>query len=138
MKDENNSTDFEQELNEIPIFLDTTSIIPGMKVYVIEKVPANPKTPYITFRAVPRIVSQVHSTGINNGTTFFSYKPILKTDIGTQKKVSVEVEETVFYSPLTKEQAELICKQLNLQMKHFYEKNIAKIKGIQNNNIKSK
>lgn len=119
----------EQEMDGMPIYVDTGYVIPGLTVYVIEKVAPTKVVPYATFRSVPRTVVQVHDTGVNKGATFLSYRPVLKKTVGHDRLATVDAEECVFYSPLTKEQADYTCKQLNAQMKLFYEKKLVKQKA---------
>ena len=136
MKEEEFSEE-ELELAATPIYLDTTNIIPGVQVWIIEPIKPSEKVPYTTFRPVPRIVTQVHNNGVNGGTVFMSYKPEIYTDI-MDRNHRVEAIEHTFYSPLTKEQAIIVCRKLNNQMKHFYEKNMQKLGLYQSRNIKKR
>lgn len=111
-------------LKGLTVFLDTREILPGMVVYVVDKVPPTDTVPYITYKPAPRIITEVQDNGVNNGTVFLTYAPKVVT-VGTyhskqHNKPQVTSEMNVIYSPLTKEHAEYVCKLLNAQSKQTY------------------
>ena len=118
-----------EELNErewdFDVFLDTRKIMPGMVVYVIEQIAPTEKIPYVTYKPVPRIITEVQDNGVNNGTLFLTYyhKVVsVPTYNPSQNKVPQVISESeIIYSPLTKAYAEYICKLLNLQSKQTYK-----------------
>ena len=110
------------------IFSDTTTILPGLICYTVEKVEPTDKIPYTTYKPAPRVIVSVHNTGVNGGTVFITYDHKLsgKTDFNQSYKLVSEYE--VIYSPLTKIHAEYICKLLNFQSKQAYKQAMIKIK----------
>lgn len=108
----------------LDIFTDTTEMIPGLICYTIEKIGPTDKVPYVRYRPVPRVITQVHDSGVNGGTIFFSYNhTFLKSmDFYSEKTGKVFSDETVIYSPLTEQQANYICKLLNTQSRLYYQK----------------
>lgn len=128
-----------EELNdELPVSpnQDTTKLVPGFVVYVIEKIEHNKVVPYDTFKPSPRMLISVYSNGIHNGTLCeaYSYKFVKNPDFegynknsekdGRKYMVVAEIEE--FYSPLTKKQAEIMCKELNAESKRIYSMGLKK------------
>ena len=112
------------------MYIDTTTLMPGVIVYVIGKRAPTDEKPYITYKPEPRVVSSIHDSGVNGGTMFFTYthrieKPQSITK--DEKDFTVVSEEDVIYSPLTKGHAEYICKLLNLQSKRLYDKHLLKM-----------
>lgn len=117
-------TKISEELNEyewdFPIFTDTTKMLPGFVCYVVVQVAPTDKKPYVTYKPAARVITQIHDSGVNQGTTFFTYShQVVRTFIDT--KPTVISEEEVIYSPLTKEHAEYMCKLLNAQSKKLYK-----------------
>ena len=108
------------------VYTDTTAFVPGVVVYVIEKIEPSQKTPYVTYRPSARIITGIHDSGVNQGTVFFSYKHtvVVSQNLGLQsdgnKIHQVISEDDVIYSPLTKGHAQHICKLLNLQSRTMY------------------
>ncbi|MFQ6695789.1 MAG: hypothetical protein ACLRFF_04435 [Alphaproteobacteria bacterium] len=132
-------TKLSEELNDaawnFPVYADTTKLLPGYIVYIIGERPPTAEKPYVTYKPEPRVVSSIHDSGVNGGTTFFTFSHrIVKPQSITkgEKDFQVISEEDVIYSPLTKAHAEYICKLLNLQSKRLYEKNLLKITNQQN------
>lgn len=124
-KEEQDRLDNEKELNSLMIFSDSSQLIPGYVVYIIEEIKPNKDKPYSTFRPVPRVITQIiNSSDSKNGSVFLSYKPIIQKDPAFNDNIMVKAEEDSFYTPLTKEQATYVCKILNEQMKHYYEKKV--------------
>ena len=108
----------------LTVFLDTREILPGMVVYVIDKVLPTDIVPYVTYKPVPRIITEVQDNGVNNGTVFLTYAPKV-VSVGTyhsqqHNKHQVISKTDVIYSPLTKQHAEYVCKLLNVQSKQMY------------------
>lgn len=120
----------EKDLESLPVYIDTSTMLPGLLVYTIEEIKPSREIPYSTFRVVPRVIVEVYNSGVNQGITLMSYEPSLEKEIGFHKEGKYKVKSKVvsFYSPLTKEQAEYICKNLNEQHKNFYIKMVAKQK----------
>jgi len=117
-------TKISEELNEyewdFPIFTDTTKMLPGFVCYVVVQVAPSDKIPYVTYKPAARVITQIHDSGVNQGTTFFTYShQVVRSFIDT--KPTVISEEEVIYSPLTKEHAEYMCKLLNAQSKNLYK-----------------
>ena len=132
-------TKLSEELNDaawkFPVYADTTKLLPGYIVYIIGKRPPTAEKPYVTYKPEPRVVSSIHDSGVNGGTTFFTFSHrIVKPQSITkgEKDFQVVAEEDVIYSPLTKGHAEYICRLLNLQSKRLWEKNLLKITNQQN------
>lgn len=108
---------------------DPNVLTAGLIVYSIETVEPSIKCPYATYKPSIRVITGIHGTDSNNGCVFFSYKPKVSQEIKYGKKnVFVYSEPDTFYTPLTKQQAEYICKLLNFQSKQFYKN------AIKNNN----
>ena len=118
---------------DLTVFVDTTSMGPGLVCYTIEKIEPTTKKPYITYRPTPRVITQVHDSGVNGGTIFFSYNhKFIKSD-PIKNNYKVVSEDEVIYSPLTKQQADYICQLLNIQSKLLYGqkmKELAKQKNL--------
>lgn len=124
------SEELNEELPGLLVRQDTTKLVPGFVVYVIEKIEHNRVIPYDTFKPSPRMLISVYNNGINNGTLCeaYSYKFVKNPDFegynknsekdGKKYMVVAEIEE--FYSPLTKKQAEIMCKELNAESKRIY------------------
>lgn len=107
---------------DLSVFVDTTKMLPGLVCYVIEKIAPTKKKPYVTYRPVPRVITQVHDSGVNGGTIFFSYNHKILTSQNLNGMSYVVAEDEVIYSPLTKEHADYICALLNIQSKQVYTK----------------
>lgn len=133
-----NITKITEDLNDytkgINIFTDTTEMIPGLVCYTIEKIEPTDKIPYVRYRPVARVITQVHDSGVNGGTIFFSYNHnfVKSMDFNGWKTGKVFAEESVIYSPLTEQQANYICKLLNIQSRMFYHNQMKKLKTAQN------
>ena len=106
------------------IFADSRQMLPGMVVYVIDKIEPTDAVPYVTYKPAMRIITEIQDNGVNNGTVFLSYThkiaPISTYHSVQHNKPRVVSENDVIYSPLTKEHAEYVCKLLNLQSKQMY------------------
>lgn len=115
---------------------DTTKLVPGFVVYVIEKIEHNKVVPYDTFKPAPRMLISVYNNGVHNGTlcraysytfvknpNFEGYNKNSEKD-GKKYMVIAKIEE--FYSPLTKKQAEIMCKKLNAESKRIYSMGLKK------------
>lgn len=100
----------------------TTQMIAGIVCYAIEKIAPTPKKPYVTYRPVPRVITQIHDSGVNGGTIFFTYNHKIATNQSFNGAAYVVSEDEVIYSPLTKEHADYICGLLNVQSKQVYTK----------------
>lgn len=107
---------------ELSVFVDTTKMMPGLVCYVIEKIAPTSKKPYVTYRPVPRVITQVHDSGVNGGTIFFTYNHKVSTLQNFNGASYIVSEDEVIYSPLTKEHADYICTLLNIQSKQVYTK----------------
>lgn len=132
-------TKLSEELNDaawnFPVYADTTKLLPGYIVYIIGQRQPTKEKPYVTYKPEPRVVSSIHDSGVNGGTTFFTFSHrIEKPQSITKSETDFQIvsEEDIIYSPLTKAHAEYICKLLNLQSKRLYEKNLLKIINKQN------
>jgi len=110
------------------IFTDTTMMVPGLVVYVIEEVEPTDKKPYVTYKPAPRIITEIHDNGVNKGTMFLTYvhRVSTKPDFNKRRDEQVIADKELIYSPLTKPHAEYICKLLNLQSKQTYLQNVKK------------
>lgn len=117
------SEDLNDELGGFAYYRDTSYLIPGLVVYVVEKVEPNKNTPWVTYRPEPRVIVNIHDNGVNNGTIFWTYshQVVAAPNFDRDKTQVVSVEETIF-SPLTKKHAEYICKLLNADSKYTYIK----------------
>ena len=76
---------------------------------------------------MPRVITQIHDSGVNGGTIFFSYNhKFIKADqiADTYKVVS---EDEIIYSPLTEQQADYICRLLNTQSRKIYQQKMKQI-----------
>lgn len=117
-----------------PVYADTTKLLPGFVVYVIEKIDSKP---YDKFKPVAKVITEIHDNGVNHGQFFLTYnhefiknpdfkgyKPKGKTK---EKEYIVVSKEEEFFSPLTKEQATYMCDLLNFQAKQAYVQGINKI-----------
>ena len=112
---------------ELTVFVDTTNMGPGLVCHTIEKIDPTPQKPYVTYKSTPRVITQVHDSGVNGGTIFFSYKhKFIKSD-PLKNDYNVISEDEIIYSPLTKQQAVYICDLLNLQSKLLYEEKLKEI-----------
>ena len=126
-----------EKLNEryfdFKVYTDTTSIMPGMVVYDIEKVEPSAKTPYVTYRPSPRVIVSKHDNGVNGGTLFMTYahKVSKPFDFGANGPQIISEYEAI-YSPLGLDQAEYICRVLNLQSRQMHRLALAKQKIQQN------
>ena len=109
------------------IFSDTTVILPGLIVYVVDKVEPTDKIPYTTYKPAPRIVVSVHNNGVNGGTVFITYEHKLNRETNFQQNYKIVSEYEVIYSPLTKTHAEYICRLLNFQSKQAYQQAMIKM-----------
>ena len=105
---------------ELRVFVDTTRMMPGLVCYTIEKIAPTDKIPYVTYKPMPRVITQIHDSGVNGGTIFFTYNHRFTNNNAFENSHYVLSEEEVVYSPLTKEHADYICRLLNIQSKHFY------------------
>lgn len=123
-----------EDLNDLPqelsVFADTTKMMPGLVCYVIGKIAPTAKKPYVTYRPVPRVITQVHDSGVNGGTIFFTYNHKISTLQNFNGVSYVVSEDEVIYSPLTKEHADYICKLLNIQSKQVYTKYLKEMKKL--------
>ena len=117
------SEDYNDCLWDFPIYTDTTKMLPGFVCYVVVQVAPTDKKPYVTYKPSARVITQIHDTGVNQGTTFFTYDHQV-TRAFINGKPTVIAEEEVIYSPLTKEHAEYVCKLLNAQSKNLYKKSV--------------
>ena len=124
----------EQENLDFTVFLNTTEMTPGLVCYVVESIAPTDKVPYVTYKPAPRIITQIHDSGVNQGTLFFSYSHRIVYSTIT-KIPQVISEEEVIYSPLTKSHAEYICKLLNIQSKQTYMNCIKQISMANNKQI---
>ena len=109
-------------VTELSVFVDTTKMMPGLVCYTIEKIAPTQKKPYVTYRPVPRVITQIHDSGVNGGTIFFTYNHRISTSQNFNGATNVVSEDEVVYSPLTKEHADYICKLLNIQSRQVYTK----------------
>ncbi len=109
------------------IFSDTTVILPGLVVYVVDKIEPTEKIPYTTYKPAPRIIVSVHNNGVNGGTVFITYEHKLNREMNFQQHYKLVSEYEVIYSPLTKTHAEYICRLLNFQSKQAYNKAMIKL-----------
>lgn len=116
--------DVNQYVYKVHGFTDTRAIKPGLVCYVIEKLPPTAKKPYVTYRPTPRVITQVHDSGVNGGTIFFTYNHKIATNQSFNGISYTVSEDEVIYSPLTKEHADYICKLLNIQSKQVYIKHM--------------
>lgn len=114
--------DLNDNVTELSVFVDTTKMMPGLVCYVIEKIAPTQKKPYVTYRPVPRVITQVHDSGVNGGTIFFTYNHKIATNQQLNGYSYVSSEDEVIYSPLTKEHADYICNLLNIQSRQVYTK----------------
>lgn len=118
------SEDFNKCLSNIEMVVDTTKMAPGLICYTIEKIEPTNKLPYVRYKPVPRVITQIHDSGVNGGTIFFAYdhKFVSAANFSGKQSGQVISEYEVIYSPLTKEHAIYICKLLNVQSRLFYQK----------------
>ena len=120
------SEDLNDCVKKLMVFADTTNMMPGLICYTIEKIEQK-KLPYITYRPTARVITQIHDSGVNGGTIFFSYKHRFSKLDQFKDIYGVVSEDEVIYSPLTKEQAEYICKLLNTQSRLLYQQKMKEI-----------
>ena len=136
-----NITQISEKLNEcmgsLSVIPDTTNIVPGFVCYVITKIAATDKKPYVTYKPSVRVITQIHDSGVNQGAMFFTYSHEVVNSI-IQKTPHIVSEEEVFYSPLTKDRAAYICKILNAQSRLAYMKCIKQQQIRETINIKHK
>lgn len=123
----NLTEDLNDLTSELSVFVDTTKMLPGLVCYVIEKIAPTSKKPYVTYHPVPRVITQVHDSGVNGGTIFFTYNHKISRSQNFNGETSVVSEDEVIYSPLTKEHADYICKLLNIQSKQVYLKHMREL-----------
>ena len=122
-----------EKLNEryfdFQVYTDTTSIMPGMVVYQVEKINPTQKTPYVKYKPTPYIIVAVHDNGVNGGTLFmtYSHKTNKPFDFGNSGPQIIS-EYEVIYSPLTLGQAKYVCRLLNLQSRQAYKLALVKAK----------
>lgn len=117
------SEDFENEaLNNIPVYLDTRNLTPGMVVYTVVPTDPTSEVPYTVYHIEPRIIAQIHDSGVNGGTIFITYSHYVSKVIGNDKQIQIKCEETTLYSPLTQAHAEYVAKKLTEQSKLLYLK----------------
>lgn len=112
------------------LYTDTTRLLPGFVIYVVSKYQATDKRPWVVYKYEPRVISSIHDSGVNGGTTFFTYShDIVKPQSITKSKNEFKVisEEDVIYSPLTKLHAQFICAELNSQSRRLYQRELEKI-----------
>ena len=123
------SEDLNKYTKGLDIFMDTTEMIPGLICYTIEEIAPTERNPFVRYKPVPRVITQIHDSGVNGGTIFFSYsyKFLSSTVLGNKKSGKFVSESEVIYSPLTEQQAKYICKLLNVQSRLFYEKQKRKL-----------
>jgi hypothetical protein len=113
-------------ISNVYAFEDTTQIKPGMVVYVVTKIDPNRKKPWVTYKPTPRIITQVHDSGVNGGTIFFTYDHnFIETPLNGFR--SVVSEDHVIYSPLTRQHADYICTLLNAQSRILYRHKMKKL-----------
>ena len=113
------------------IFEDTTTLIPGMVIYTVEKIETNTKKPYTIYRPTPRVITQIHDSGVNGGTVFLTYEHKFMNFGQFDNKFQVISEDEVLYSPLTYAHARYICMLLNIQSKNMYNEKIKEWKEAQ-------
>ena len=114
------------------MYTDTTKLVPGMVVYVIEEYDTKP---VVTYKPAARIIDSIHNNGVNNGTVFMTRVPkfINNPDFkgfsskNKEHEYLVTSEEEIIYSPLTKEQADRMCSLYNFQFKEAYKKGMKKV-----------
>ena len=116
------SEDLNIYTNGMDVFVDTTSMTPGLVCYTIKKIAPTSKKPYVTYKPEPRVITQVHDNGVNGGTIFLTcaHKVVKSADFNGRKDTIVVSEDEALYTPLTKEQAIYVCKILNAQSRIFY------------------
>ena len=112
--------------SELSVFVDTTKMMPGLVCYTIKKVEPTKKKPWVTYKPTPRIITQIHDSGVNGGTIFFTYNHRF-IESPLNKFRSVVSEDEVIYSPLTKEHAEYICTLLNAQSRILYREKMKQL-----------
>ena len=122
------SEDLNKYVGDIEMVVDTTKMAPGLVCYTIEKIEPTNKLPYVRYKPVPRVITQIHDSGVNGGTIFFAYdhKFVSAANFSGKQSGQVISENEVIYSPLTKEHAIFICKLLNVQSRLFYQKMLKK------------
>lgn len=110
----------------VSVFVDTRKMMPGLVCYVITKVVPTKKKPWVTYKPTPRIITQVHDSGVNGGTIFFTYDhKFIESPLNGFR--SVVSEDQVIYSPLTKEHADYVCTLLNAQSRILYRHKMKKL-----------
>ena len=114
--------------NGLETFSDKFKIAPGIICYTIDKIDPTIKKPYVTYKPVPCVVTQIHENGANGGTVFFtcSHKFVKSVDFNGNGSYTVVSEEKAFFTPLTKKHAIYVCKILNSQSRIFYMQQIRK------------
>ena len=118
-------------VSDLIVFMDTTKMMPGLVCYTIEKIEPTDTKPWVSYVPVARVITQIHDNGVNGGTVFLTYNhKFIKTG---QFKNGYQVisEDEVFYSPLTKEHADYMCRLLNAQARIGYRKGIKKLKELE-------
>ncbi|MFQ6739325.1 MAG: hypothetical protein ACLRFJ_01485 [Alphaproteobacteria bacterium] len=115
------SEDFENEaLNNIPVYLDTRNLTPGMVVYTVVPTDPTSEVPYTVYHIEPRVIAQIYDSGVNGGTIFITYSHYVSKVVGYDSQIQIKCEENILYSPLTKEHAEYVAKKLTEQSKLLY------------------
>ncbi len=109
-----------EALNNISVYIDTRSLMPGMVVYTVVPTPPTNKIPYTVYHVEPRIITQIHDSGVNGGTIFITYTHHVSSTVGNSKQIQIQCEEETLYSPLTKEHAEYVANKLTEQSKTLY------------------
>ena len=85
------SEDSENEaLNNIPVYLDTRSLTPGMVVYTVVPTPPTNEVPYTVYHIEPRIIAQIHDSGVNGGTIFITYSHYVSKVVGNDKQIQIK------------------------------------------------
>ncbi|MBQ0013352.1 MAG: hypothetical protein KBS86_02160 [Proteobacteria bacterium] len=111
-----------EALSNLAVFVDTRNLMPGMVVYTVVPTPPTNKIPYVVYNIEPRIITQIHDSGVNGGTIFITYTHYVSNAVGNDKQIQIKCEEETLYSPLTKEHAEYVAKKLTEQSKALYMK----------------
>ena len=107
---------------DFEMYTDTTQLVPGLVIYVIDTIAPTDKRPYVTYRPSPRVIAEIRDSGVNNGTSFFVYNHnvVQKPEFKTLHKFNVVSELEIVYSPLTKGHAAYLCKLFNFQSRKTY------------------
>lgn len=117
------SEDSENEaLDNIPVYLDTRNLTPGMVVYTVVSTAPTSEVPYTVYHIEPRVIAQIHDSGVNGGTIFITYRHYASKVVGNDKQIQIKSEETTLYSPLTQKHAEYVAKKLTEQSQLLYLK----------------